>query len=1289
MTGQTMRTFFHVWITSAVLATLVGGGAEPASGAQLPPIVRGPKSAHILPDAAGQITVTITKRDMRIYPEPTELTAVIYDPWQRRVAEAVIPALDRAIPAQPQTAQLQFQVTEPGLHRLDVKVGGHGDVLWGLELSSGRYVLPGEVFVNDGSAGGSIYFAPPDGQFTIVAMTPHATGIQQIALHDAAGEQVGVIDVAQSGPDFSLTVPAETGDRSGPWRLTLAIMDARIVSPAIRYWATESTMLFDPATVKRYIARSPKTEPTFYTEERIAVGRENLERYGWAQDRLKLIMDGQPYSYLVGRQYISATEYAAQSDDFIWELQPPTSIPRIFPHEAYAECPVCGLEVRKLQAWHPWRLDPINHPYKVQCRMCNDWFPSNDFAAGDMTSGRFPDDGNGWVAPDGRRFYLIREYVNACYSAVTIPALRSLSEAWMLTGDPQYGRKAAILLARLASVYPNHDDRQDWLWAAPYGGRHPHYTWKGGGMITDLIWETFCTEAAVYAYDAIYSYLDHDPELIPYLQSKGMPIDDVDDLRDYIHHYLLRPAAVGILNESIRGNLGHHQALAMALALVMDDYSDIHPNSKDMVDWAYHGAGRSAYMMINGLYRDGGGHESPSYNNIKLDFIRVSEVMEQIRARHPEQYPLDEYPDIFGNEKAASIFDYFINMQVLGMFQPSIGDGGSAVGDIRRLEPRIRSLVSQPNLYAFRKYGDPRYVRAATRMDGSIVPGDLFEPYPLEQMQQALETPESVIPRGPRLVDGYGAAIIEADKGAHGRALGLNYAAIHGHRQADNLHLELYARGLNILPDLGYPFQWDYTRQWDANTMAHNTVSVNETIASTRVYAGNAASLFANQDGVHVISARHLPYPADYAPGEQPGPRVNLYERTSALIDVDDEHFYVVDLFAVAGGDQHDQSWHGPLVEPTPPELNWQAQPTGTLAGPDVEQFAKYTDRWGRTWDNFPSFVKNVRRAQLAEPAFWEWDFGMPEGDRLRLHIVPVGGPLEAIMCSGRSPARPADWKLDYLLCRRAVEEGTRSLYLTVIDAFQGEPFIQQVRVVSEDPLELEVTYTGGVDRITLATPAGPSTTNEHRPHGLRVLANREGRGTSDVQIGTWAPDQGPGYLTDTIREVDYQGRRIAVGYEPGREADFAVGRALRVYNWGRSGMYTITDAAREGDLLWLTLDTTALLARGPVTGTEDGVVTLGASCLLATGRLDAEGKLSSPGPHFFAGARLGEGETGRIIEAVANRSEASARILLHEPASAAELTEQYGNSIVSIWEYGTGDAVELALARTETRTEP
>ena len=446
------------------------------------------------------------------------MTVTVSDPWQRQVATTVIPALDRAEPVETQIVQLQIEVEEPGLHRVDVSVGGHGDVLWGMEISSGRYLVVGEVFVNDASIGGDIYFSAPDGAFTLSATTPHDAGIQQIWVYDALGEAIGAIDLVERGETVELEVPEGAGDRSGPWRLRLEAMNARVFSPALKYWTTESTMVFDPADVKRYIAPSAKNEQTFYTPERIATARENLERYGWAQDLRELIMEGQPYSYLVGRDYVSAADYAAQSDEFIWQLQPPTSIPRIFPHETIAECPVCGLEVRNLHAWQPYRLDPLNHPYQIQCLMCEDWFPSNDFGAGDMTSGDFPDGGDGWLAPDGRRFYFIRTYANAAYSAVTIPALQSLTHAYLLTDEPQYARKAAILLARLASVYPNHDDRQDWLWAAPYGGRHPHYTWKGGGMITDLIWETFCTEAAVYAYDAVYDYLDEDPGLIAFLQ---------------------------------------------------------------------------------------------------------------------------------------------------------------------------------------------------------------------------------------------------------------------------------------------------------------------------------------------------------------------------------------------------------------------------------------------------------------------------------------------------------------------------------------------------------------------------------------------------------------------------------------------------------------------------------------------------------------------------------------------------------------------------------------------------
>ncbi len=1023
-----------------------------------------------------------------------------------------------------------------------------------------------------------------------------------------------------------------------------------------------------------------KDAPTFYTPERIAIARENVEKYEWAQQTLDTIMKGQAQTYIIGRQYVSAEDYSAQSDEFMWELQPPTTISRVDTHEAFAECPIHGLEVRKLNAWHPWRIDPINHPYQVMCLLGKEWYPSNKFGEGDMTSGDFPDDGNGYVAPDGRHFYLIREYAHSCYCAVTIPCLRSLSQAWLLTGEEKYAHKCAILLARLASEYPNHDDRQDRLYMAPYGGTHPHYTWKRGGMITDLIWETFCTEAAVYAYDAIYDYLGEDPELITFLTDKGLPIENAGDLREYIEHYLLKAAATGLLNGAIHGNIGHHQALAMALALVMDDYSDNHPNSKDMVDFAYHGEGHCAYIMINGLYRDGGGHESPGYNNIKLDFIRVAQVMEEIRQRRPDEFPVTEYPDLFGSEKAASIFDYFIDLKMLGYFIPSIGDAGG-IRKARRVGPRNWSMVSDQNIFAFSKYGDPRYARACTRLDGTFYGGKLFEPYPIDEIEAALEDPASEIKPVSRLLDGYGVGILESGEGEHRRAVALNYSAIPGHRQSDNLNLEVFARGVNILPDLGYPFSWDYTSQWDDNIMAHNTVSVGESKADQRVRVGNAATLFASQNGVHVVTAHHVPYPPGYGVTKDAAPDVDLYERTAILIDIDPERFYVVDLFAVNGGDQHDQSWHGPLPEPELPLLDWQQQ-TGTLAGPDVEQFATYTDRWGREWTNFPCYLKDIKRARLDQPAIWKWDYGLEQGDTLHLHVIPVGGPLEAIMGNGRSPARPADWKLDYLVCRRMVESGARSLFLNVIDAFQGEPVVKRVSLISEDPLELEVAYEGGSDRIQIATPASPSSTTGHRPQGVRVVSASGGEVVRDVQMGQYAPDEGPGYVSDTIRDLDYQSREIAIAYEDGRAQEFAPGRAVRIYNWGRSGLYIIREQRREGDLLWLMLDTTALLARGPVTEVEDGAISLSEYFQFATGKAGDDGKLASGGPHFFAGARLGEGDSARIVEAVANTSGSSTKIFLHDEAAKADLQADYAEKIVSVWEYGIGDNVELACVK-------
>jgi len=1034
--------------------------------------------------------------------------------------------------------------------------------------------------------------------------------------------------------------------------------------------------------------RRRKSECTYYTPERIAIGRENVKRYKWAQELFRRIMKGDRISYYTGAgKYVSANDFAAQSDEFMWLLQPTTKLPRhVLRGSKPLHCPIHGWEGRKAKwpgaAWCPWRIDPIKHPYKVQCLAGGEWLPTNDWHKGDMTSGEFPDDGSG-ILYKGKRYRVLQEYAHMVYGSVVIPCLRSLSQAYVLTGDRTYAHKGCILLARLASEYPNHEFRRDRLY-----DQRPlrRYRGRGTGMITDDIWECRCLEETAYAYDAFFDYMDNDPALLQFLKSKGLPVETADDLRAYIEDNLIRAGMKALLLKMICGNEGYHQAAAMACALVIDDFADVRVNTQHMVDYYYHGVGQAAYILSNGLTPDGGGHESPNYNRIKFNIIRAARLMEEIRKRHPDRFPKDRYPDIFGTPKAHAMFDYFIDVFMLDQFIPAIGDC-SGIERLRRQEPRRYCYNAKDYLFAFQRYGDLRYARACTRPDGTFVEGELFEPYPADAINAALKKPESQIVRAPRFLDDYGLAILESGEGDHRRAVYLNYLSWPNHRQCENLSIGFFARGVDWLPDLGYPYTYTARWQWDSNSMAHNTVTVDETPPSRKTRG--MGRLFASVDGVHVVTASHDPYPPDHEPtpahfqkfrkGAKP---CNIYERTLMLVDVDPQRFYVVDLFAVNGGEQHDQSWHGPLVSVQVPELNWQVQPQGTLAGPEVALFGRWTDRWGRKREDFPSFLAKIRRAQLAKPAVWTWNSGLPEGDALQLHLVPVGGPMEVIVGTGHAPARPKDWGLDYVIARRRAEGGRRSLFLTVLDAFQKAPVVREVRLLSEKPLQVAIVREDGQDEITFTLPDAPSRTTAFRPLGVRIRSRTGATVTRDVRIGACGRDGHPGYAKSIIRELDYATNRIGVAAVPGLEKDLAPGRVLRVFNAHRSALYRVLKTVREEDVLWITLDRTAQLGRAPVTEVGDGTLTLGARFIFANSGLDKEGRLlPARGGDRYRGSWVGDEKRLLQVRAIGKKEwrGTSARLFLEKSISASTLREWFRGRTVSLWQYGLGDRVEAA----------
>jgi hypothetical protein len=629
-------------------------------------------------------------------------------------------------------------------------------------------------------------------------------------------------------------------------------------------------------------------------------------------------------------------------------------------------------------------------------------------------------------------------------------------------------------------------------------------------------------------------------------------------------------------------------------------------------------------------------------------------------------------------------------MMVDGRFLTAVGDSCGLAAPTRSADAMFSFLGSQ-NLYAVERYHDPRHARACTGRDGSLAVGELWEPYPEAQIRALLAQPESRIVRNSRLLDGYGLGILESGAEGQRRAISLNYSNLRGHTQQDELFLSFWARGVELLEDIGYPRTWDHRWQFDANSLAHNTVTVDETQSNGTKFGG-MGRLFAAANGVQVLTASHTPYLGVALPS---GDTVDLYERTVLLIDVDPERFFVVDLFAVGGGVQHDQSWHGMITRPEVPALAWTAQEGGTLAGLDVPEFGTWKDRWGRQRGDFPSYVTQVRRAALNGPAAWTWPTGLPEGDAVRLTLVPLGGPAEVVMAQGCTPVA-LEPKLDFVLARRTVPAGSASRFLTLLEGYQKTPVIEGVKVVSESPLVFEVAVDGGIEEVTINLPAGPSRPTAHRPLGVRVRSRRgEGTWVRDARLG--ACEAEPGYVQTQVVAVDYPAQALAVPATAAHEAAFVVDRTVRVHNPGRSGLYRIVGTRRDGDRLWLTLDCSALLARERVTGVKPGQVLMGALApvspataklergswvtgqhvfTFAGGSVDKDGNFT--GNCAFAGAWLGEGAAARQLRGATR----SGTLVLGEPVDARALETDYGAKVVSVWEYGPGDQVEVPLIR-------
>jgi len=718
------------------------------------------------------------------------------------------------------------------------------------------------------------------------------------------------------------------------------------------------------------------------------------------------------------------------SDEELWNFVPPPEQLRAINVCIGHDCPVCGEEITRKGGHYPWIISR-EKPFKLQCPVCNNIFPTNDFkpwnteglAGKPETGERCVDNGLGWINPkDGRRYYFIPYYIFwQRWARDILGGMRDLAEAYLLTDDPVYARKCAVLLCKVASEYERFDYAKQVYHEGRFGIR---------GRIMDYIWSTGNDSTMALAYDAIFPALARDEGLAAFLKQKG--IDDAIQCITHMLHIMVKDVMSGY----VAGNMGAHQKTLCHLAIVLDNDDPAKgPTTKEMREWLMSGPGRVEDLLWNGFWREGlGGESSPGYSiGWCHSFYEIAALLPKIGV------------DIWSHPKLKKMADIGLDLTVAGKFCPSIGDCGSCFG--RERVGWTPELLGR----AFMHYRDARHAKAL-KLIGARSQDLWTNLFDEEAVNRVVAEQGTEIEFRTRNLGGYGLAILESGKEPHRRAVTLYYGdANGGHGHKDRLNIEMFAFDRPVLTEDGYPTPFHRPDFYDwrgANTYRHYLVMIDEAPHHNR-NAGNLNTL---------VSAPGLQLADASAETVYPGV-ASLYRRTTALVDISEEQSYLLDIFRVRGGKQHDWCFHGPPF----PEFTIRGgtpgpvQEKGTLAGEDVPFGAKPPQHDGSCGFQGLFHIQRMRPAGI-----WSASWRLPQEDVSLTMMMPAGCTEEVITAFGVPELVPnAPEKIQYVLARNKLaaegkEETLFSRFIAVCEPHRGKPSIDSIELLRGKPAALE-----------------------------------------------------------------------------------------------------------------------------------------------------------------------------------------------------------------------------------------
>jgi len=834
------------------------------------------------------------------------------------------------------------------------------------------------------------------------------------------------------------------------------------------------------------------------------------------------------------------------SDEELWEFVPPPDLPRALNVHFGVDCPVHGAEVFKAGGHYPWLLDP-SRPFKVTCPVGGESYPTNDFAAYYKAGRRdkldttqpYVDDGYGWVNDKGERFWFVGYYVFwQRWRNEVIPGISNLARLYLLTADPAVAHKACIMLARLAQVYPDMDYRAQ----AYHNGRWPAGI---GGKILDYVWENSTARAFAAAVDDLWPALApaDDPALAAWLRDRG-----IENLQRYALARLVNEAEKAVIEGNIRGNMIFQETL-LHCALVHDNHDPAQGvTTGQALDWIMWGGGEMGTMLANGVTRDGAGCESsPGYNGMWMtSFYSLADKL--------TPFGVDLFA--FGGGKLKKMVDYYLDITVAAKYMPSIGDINGTT------TPQARIWDTGIFRRAFDIYRDRRHARALIQLG---TPAKELYPDASEDELKRIEAPAPDLGLVTRSLGGYGLAVLESGAADNRRAVAMYYGsqgAWHGHK--DRLNLEYVAHDRTYMMEMGYPAHWgDKADEWTMGTASHYVVLVDE--EGQRGKPAGELHALADSPMVKLMDAS--------AERVYPG-IASLYRRAVAMIDVGRRDSYLVDVFRVRGGSQHDYDFHGlPDGKLSLDGVELDAPHPGTVAGDNVP--------FGTPPENYKgSGYYYLRNAQYGKPAgAWRAAWQQPDGNGLRLWMLD-GSCQEVVVADCEPEFRPdAPKEIKYLLARN---RGTNlaSTFAGVIEPYLRRPLIDSVERLGiaecdspGDVVALRVKLGRRTDEIVnalggcgcrledglRAEAEFAAVSFDHAGLTFAVIANGRALSHHGVAITCGGP------IERHIAAIDYARNEIALdGPLPAGAA--LIGSVATIGDANRSTNYTIRSIRQETD---------------------------------------------------------------------------------------------------------------------------